>query len=142
MAPPMTTQLLEQEILGNLGDTLSFKIHIHEATFFNAIYYCLAIEPWNNDAKLYQPYEAEQILLAENASCLAVKAYLNVCFVYWSWIVFVRTNMDLFTILDVQIAIYYWIACECWAYVTRWTYDQATNFTMRRVCSIWVGANY
>lgn len=40
----------------------------------------LAIEPWNNDAKIYQPYEAEQILLAENASCLAVKAYLNVNF--------------------------------------------------------------
>lgn len=38
----------------------------------------IAIEPWNDDAKLYQPYEAEQILLAENASCLAVKAYLNV----------------------------------------------------------------
>lgn len=37
-------------------------------------------EPWN-DAKLYQPYEAEQILLAENASCLAVKAYLNVSLV-------------------------------------------------------------
>lgn len=26
---------------------------------------------------LYQPYEAEQILLAENASCLAVKTYLK-----------------------------------------------------------------
>lgn len=37
-----------------------------------------AEEPWCNDTKLYQPYEAEQILLAENASCLAVKAYLNV----------------------------------------------------------------
>lgn len=36
------------------------------------------MEPWNNDAQLYQPYEAEQILLAENASCLAVKAFLNV----------------------------------------------------------------
>lgn len=40
--------------------------------------YCTAEEPWCNDTKLYQPYEAEQILLAENASCLAVKAYLNV----------------------------------------------------------------
>lgn len=26
---------------------------------------------------IYQPYEAEQILLAENASCLAVKTYLK-----------------------------------------------------------------
>uniref|UniRef100_A0A1A9VKX6 Metaxin-2 n=1 Tax=Glossina austeni TaxID=7395 RepID=A0A1A9VKX6_GLOAU len=36
-------------------------------------------EPWPNDAVLYQPYEAEQILLAENASCLAVKTYLKMC---------------------------------------------------------------
>lgn len=35
-------------------------------------------EPWGN-AVLYQPYEAEQILLAENASCLATKALLNMC---------------------------------------------------------------
>ncbi|XP_017844180.1 metaxin-2 isoform X1 [Drosophila busckii] len=39
----------------------------------------LAEEPWPEDAKLYQPYEAEQILLPENASCLAVKAYLKMC---------------------------------------------------------------
>lgn len=36
-------------------------------------------EPWSDNASLYQPYEAEQILIAENASCLAVKAYLNMC---------------------------------------------------------------
>ncbi|KAM7357669.1 metaxin-2 [Cochliomyia hominivorax] len=36
-------------------------------------------EPWPEDATLYQPYEAEQILLPENASCLAVKAYLIMC---------------------------------------------------------------
>lgn len=36
-------------------------------------------EPWPADATLYQPYEAEQILLPENASCLAVKAYLKMC---------------------------------------------------------------
>jgi len=36
-------------------------------------------EPWPKDAILYQPYEAEQILLAENASCLAVKTYLKMC---------------------------------------------------------------
>lgn len=46
---------------------------IHMFSFGNA-----AEEPWSIDTKLYQPYEAEQILLAENASCLAVKAYLNV----------------------------------------------------------------
>uniref|UniRef100_A0A0K8WHB5 Metaxin-2 n=2 Tax=Bactrocera latifrons TaxID=174628 RepID=A0A0K8WHB5_BACLA len=36
-------------------------------------------EPWPEDAVLYQPYEAEQILLPEHASCLAVKAYLKMC---------------------------------------------------------------
>ncbi|KAL7731861.1 hypothetical protein ACLKA6_017439 [Drosophila palustris] len=39
----------------------------------------LAEEPWPEDATLYQPFEAEQILLPENASCLAVKAYLKMC---------------------------------------------------------------
>uniref|UniRef100_A0A1I8PVL4 Metaxin-2 n=1 Tax=Stomoxys calcitrans TaxID=35570 RepID=A0A1I8PVL4_STOCA len=36
-------------------------------------------EPWPENATLYQPYEAEQILLPENSSCLAVKAYLKMC---------------------------------------------------------------
>uniref|UniRef100_A0A1A9WBU0 Metaxin-2 n=1 Tax=Glossina brevipalpis TaxID=37001 RepID=A0A1A9WBU0_9MUSC len=36
-------------------------------------------EPWPENVVLYQPYETEQILLAENASCLAVKAYLKMC---------------------------------------------------------------
>ncbi|XP_073842666.1 metaxin-2 isoform X1 [Musca autumnalis] len=38
-------------------------------------------EPWpeNPLPTLYQPYEAEQILLYENSSCLAVKAYLKMC---------------------------------------------------------------
>lgn len=31
----------------------------------------------NEDIIIHQPYEAEQILLAENASCLAVKTYLK-----------------------------------------------------------------
>lgn len=39
----------------------------------------IASDPWTDDALLYQPYEAEQILLAENASCLSVKAYLKMC---------------------------------------------------------------
>lgn len=38
-----------------------------------------AQEPWPKDVKLYQPYEVEQILLPDNANCLAVKAFLNMC---------------------------------------------------------------
>uniref|UniRef100_A0A6B2EB33 Putative mitochondrial outer membrane protein n=1 Tax=Phlebotomus kandelakii TaxID=1109342 RepID=A0A6B2EB33_9DIPT len=38
----------------------------------------LAVEPWV-DAEIYQPYEAETILLPENSSCLAVKTYLRMC---------------------------------------------------------------
>ncbi|KAJ1519484.1 hypothetical protein ONE63_004770 [Megalurothrips usitatus] len=34
-------------------------------------------EPWPTDVKLYQPYEVEQILLPDNASCLATQAYLK-----------------------------------------------------------------
>lgn len=51
-------------------------------TSYSCYIYCTAEEPWCPDTKLYQPYEAEQILLAENASCLAVKAYLNVSYCY------------------------------------------------------------
>lgn len=29
--------------------------------------------------KLYQPYEVEQILLPDNANCLAVKTFLKIC---------------------------------------------------------------
>ncbi|KFB46395.1 AGAP008150-PA-like protein [Anopheles sinensis] len=35
------------------------------------------MKEWPRDAVLYQPYEEEQILLAENASCLAVRTYLK-----------------------------------------------------------------
>ena len=35
-------------------------------------------EGWT-DATIYQPDEAEQILLAEQSSCLAVRAYLKMC---------------------------------------------------------------
>jgi len=34
-------------------------------------------DPWPVDAQLYQPFEVEQILLNDNASCLAVQAYLH-----------------------------------------------------------------
>lgn len=38
-----------------------------------------ATEPWPEDAKLYQPYEVEQVLLPENAGCLATQAFLKMC---------------------------------------------------------------
>ena len=33
-----------------------------------------ASEPWPSDAALFQPFEVEQILLPDNASCLGVQA--------------------------------------------------------------------
>ncbi|KAI7815280.1 metaxin [Rhyzopertha dominica] len=39
----------------------------------------LSQEPWPKDVKLYQPYEVEQILLPDNANCLAVQAFLKMC---------------------------------------------------------------
>ncbi|XP_011342959.1 metaxin-2 isoform X2 [Ooceraea biroi] len=36
-------------------------------------------DPWPQPITLYQPYEVEQILLPENANCLAVQAYLKMC---------------------------------------------------------------
>jgi len=36
-----------------------------------------AMEPWPSDAQLFQPYEVEQILLPDNAACLAVQAFLH-----------------------------------------------------------------
>nr|CAD7567830.1 unnamed protein product [Timema californicum] len=38
-----------------------------------------AQEPWPQDVKLFQPYEVEQILLPDNANCLAVQTYLKMC---------------------------------------------------------------
>lgn len=35
--------------------------------------------PWPDTVKLYQPYEVGQILMPEFASCLSVKAFLNMC---------------------------------------------------------------
>ena len=37
----------------------------------------IASEPWPKDVQLFQPYEVEQILLADNANCLAVQAFLH-----------------------------------------------------------------
>ncbi|XP_063631504.1 uncharacterized protein LOC134802751 isoform X1 [Cydia splendana] len=39
----------------------------------------MAQEPWPDNVKLFQPYEVEQILLPDNASCLAVQAFLKMC---------------------------------------------------------------
>lgn len=36
-------------------------------------------EPWPSNVKLFQPYEVEQILLHDNANCLAVQAFLKMC---------------------------------------------------------------
>lgn len=36
-------------------------------------------EPWPENATIYEPYESEQILLAEHASGLGVKVYLRMC---------------------------------------------------------------
>ncbi|XP_042871433.1 metaxin-2-like isoform X2 [Penaeus japonicus] len=38
-----------------------------------------AQEPWPSDVKLFQQYEVEQILLPDNAHCLAVQAFLKMC---------------------------------------------------------------
>lgn len=63
-------QLREQQLMG--------KIFVQFLIETSDLFVWIAAEPWSNDAVLYQPYEVEQILLAENASCLAVKAFLNV----------------------------------------------------------------
>ena len=34
-------------------------------------------EPWPANVQLFQPYEVEQILLPDNANCLAVQAFLH-----------------------------------------------------------------
>ncbi|KAK7862975.1 hypothetical protein R5R35_002034 [Gryllus longicercus] len=36
-------------------------------------------EPWPGDVKFFQPYLMEQILLPDNANCLAVQAFLKMC---------------------------------------------------------------
>ena len=39
--------------------------------------YFSASEPWPKDVQLFQPYEVEQVLLSDNANCLAVQAFLH-----------------------------------------------------------------
>ncbi|KAG9477369.1 hypothetical protein GDO78_002655 [Eleutherodactylus coqui] len=38
-----------------------------------------AVEPWPENATIYQPLKSEQVLLSDNASCLAVQAFLQMC---------------------------------------------------------------
>ncbi|XP_066301194.1 metaxin-2-like isoform X4 [Branchiostoma lanceolatum] len=38
-----------------------------------------ASEPWPDDVCLYQPYKLQQVLLPDNAQCLAVQCYLQMC---------------------------------------------------------------
>lgn len=38
-----------------------------------------AQEPWPSDVRFFQPFEVEQILLADSASCLSVAAFLRMC---------------------------------------------------------------
>ncbi|GFR26656.1 metaxin-2 [Trichonephila clavata] len=51
-----------------------------------------AAESWQEDTKLYQPFEVEQILLPDNAACLSVKAFLRMCNL--SFQVEMRTNAE------------------------------------------------
>ncbi|CAH1241085.1 MTX2, partial [Branchiostoma lanceolatum] len=39
----------------------------------------IASEPWPDDVCLYQPYKLQQVLLPDNAQCLAVQCYLQMC---------------------------------------------------------------
>lgn len=43
------------------------------------IFSIIAQEPWPQLIFLYQPYEVEQILLPDNANCLAIQAFLKMC---------------------------------------------------------------
>lgn len=70
MARNATVQLYLN--LSDLGKIL-------KVSFWNKIKHHFTSEKVEMTEKvvIYQPYEAEQILLAENASCLAVKTYLK-----------------------------------------------------------------
>lgn len=43
------------------------------------LYPSTAQEPWPSDVRFFQPFEVEQILLAESAACLSVAAFLRMC---------------------------------------------------------------
>ena len=51
-----------------------------------------ASEPWPKDVQLFQPYEVEQVLLADNANCLAVQAFLHMANLEFS--IEMRANVE------------------------------------------------
>lgn len=61
-----------------VGEYYSIAIATTWFLFFFPFHY-VAQEPWPQPITLYQPYEVEQILLPDNANCLAVQAFLKMC---------------------------------------------------------------
>lgn len=66
--------------------TIALEIKPSFALEIKPSFYCTdnfilfaAQEPWPQLITLYQPYEVEQILLPDNANCLAVQAFLKMC---------------------------------------------------------------
>ncbi|XP_018328837.1 metaxin-2 isoform X2 [Agrilus planipennis] len=66
------TQILEESV-----SEVPFDSEHYTATV--GLFMKGAQEPWPKDVKLYQPFEVEQILLPDNANCLAVQAFLKMC---------------------------------------------------------------
>ncbi|CAH1979633.1 unnamed protein product [Acanthoscelides obtectus] len=62
-----------------IGIVNRFKILLKNLLRIIEGYILLTQEPWPKDVELYQPYEVEQILLPDNANCLAVQAFLKMC---------------------------------------------------------------
>ncbi|CAB0014519.1 unnamed protein product [Nesidiocoris tenuis] len=70
-----------------------FSFGIINTIFFKSkIFSSKGQEPWPDDVQLYQPYETEQILLPDNANCLAVQAFLKMCDL--KYVVEYRTNAE------------------------------------------------
>uniref|UniRef100_A0A0A9WNF4 Metaxin-2 n=1 Tax=Lygus hesperus TaxID=30085 RepID=A0A0A9WNF4_LYGHE len=61
-------------------------------SFDHALAGFLSQEPWPDDVQLFQPYETEQILLPDNANCLAVQTFLKMCDL--KYVVEYRTNAE------------------------------------------------
>ncbi|CAG4963906.1 unnamed protein product [Colias eurytheme] len=62
-----------------VGDNITKLIQMEMSLKDTIITSMSAQEPWPDNVKLFQPYEVEQILLPDNASCLAVQAFLKMC---------------------------------------------------------------
>uniref|UniRef100_T1JEZ3 Metaxin glutathione S-transferase domain-containing protein n=1 Tax=Strigamia maritima TaxID=126957 RepID=T1JEZ3_STRMM len=61
-----------------------------------------ASEPWPADAKLFQSYEVEQILLPDSATCLATQAFLKMCGLNFA--VEMRANAESMSPLGIHIS--------------------------------------